>query len=283
MTRPASRGLIARFLLILLLGVFVGALGAPLAPAGSAVAKSPVPKYDQVAQAATTAPASAPDASAASDPAATLDAVKQSLDQIDAKLANDTMSDAELVKLRASLDPISAQIQGVIGDVQPKLAAVKARLDQLGQPPDPKANPPAAPEDPAVTQERADQQKLFSARDDLLKRANVSQLRVDQIAAAIADQRRTLFTNSVFQTASSIAAPSLWMDVARDVPHNLSAARGALMDFVDQSGRALASGSALLFALAVIALIGLVVAAAVLARRVIPREKSGRPPTELQK
>ncbi|WP_374548093.1 mechanosensitive ion channel family protein, partial [Rhodoblastus sp.] len=42
-------------------------------------------------------------------------------------------------------------------------------------------------------------------------------------------------------------------------------------------------GSALLFALAVIALIGLVVAAAVLARRVIPREKSGRPPTELQK
>ena len=66
-----------------------------------------------------------------------------------------------------------------------------------------------APEDPAVTQERADQQKLFSANDDLIKRANVSLLRVDQIGAEIGAKRRALFSNAVFQGSSSIASPSL--------------------------------------------------------------------------
>ena len=90
-----------------------------------------------------------------------------------------------------------------------------------------------------MTQERADQQKLYSAQDDLIKRANVSLLRVDQIGSEIGAKRRALFSNAVFQGSSSIAAPSLWMDAARDVPRAVSAARGVFMDLASQSARAL--------------------------------------------
>ena len=85
------------------------------------------------------------------DSAATLDSVKQSLKGVEIKLGDENLTDADLVKLRGALDPLGAQIEGVIADVTPKLAAVKARLDQLGKPPDLKANPSAAPEDPAIT------------------------------------------------------------------------------------------------------------------------------------
>nr|WP_252393725.1 DUF3772 domain-containing protein [Candidatus Rhodoblastus alkanivorans] len=241
---------------------------------GGAVA--PTWSADTAAPAATEAPAPV-------DPAKSLDSVKQSLDKIEAQIVGDSLTDGELIKLRGALDPISAQIQAVIAEVAPKLAAVKARLDQLGKPPDLKANPSAAPEDPAVTKERDDQQKLFTSRDDLIKRANLAQLRVDQIASQIAERRRTLFANSVFQASSSIASPKLWMSVAGEAPRGFSAAHGVLMDFVSQASEALAWRNAWMFGLSLLALIVAIVAATLLARRVIPRERSGRTPSEWQK
>lgn len=270
MARLIPRVSLAKLFALLLICVAAPAFGAAdnKTPAGPAAA----------------APATSAEAPAATDPAARLDAVKQSLDQIEATLASgDTMSDSELVKIRGQLEPISTQIQSVAAEVQPKLTALKARLDQLGAAPDPKANPPAAPEDPVVTQERADQQKLYSAQDDLIKRANVSLLRVDQIGSEIGAKRRALFSNAVFQGSSSIASPGLWMDAARDVPRAVSAARGVFMDLASQSAQALSGRSFWLFSLSLIALIAAIVAASLLARRVIPREKSGRPPNELQK
>ena len=108
-------------------------------------------------------------------------------------------------------------------------------------------------------------------------------LRVEQIGAQIGEQRRTLFSNAVFQGSSSIASPSLWMDAARDVPRALAAAHGAFMDLASQTAQALSGRAFWLFCLSLVALIAAIVAASLLARRVIPREKSGRPPSELQK
>ena len=220
---------------------------------------------------------------APADPAATLDSLKQSLKSIEIRLGDDNLTDADLVKLRGALDPLSAQIQGVIADVTPKLAAVKARLAQLGAPPDLKANPNAAPEDPAIAKERDDQQKLFAARDDLIKRANLSQLQVDQLAAQIAERRRTLFANSVFQTSSSILAPSLWMDVARDTPHNLGAAQASAVDLASSFFQALTQRGARLFGVFAAVLLAVAAGAGLLARRFFPRGKSGPAPDEFQK
>ncbi len=224
------------------------------------------------------APAAAPVNSAAS-----LDSVKQSLKKIETKLAGDNLTDADLAGLRGDLDPVSTQIQGVIADVTPKLAAVKARLDQLGKPPDLKANPNAAPEDPAIAKERADQEKLFASRDDLIKRAKLAQVQVDQIATFISERRRTLFANSVFQSSSSILSPHLWMSAASDIPSGLAASRGVAMDYASQAVGVLEGRDRWLFGFSVLALIGAIVGAAMVARRVIPREKSGRTRSDFQK
>jgi potassium-dependent mechanosensitive channel len=217
------------------------------------------------------------------DPAAILDSVKQSLKGVEIKLADENLTDADLVKLRAALDPLSGQIQGVIADATPKLAAVKARLDQLGKPPDLKANPNAAPEDPAIAKERDDQQKLFATQDDLIKRANLAQLQGDQLASQIAEQRRALFANSVFQSSSSILAPSLWMDVARDTPHILGAARSVATDFGGSVVQAFMQGSAALFSVLAVALLAVAAGVGLLARKFFPRRKSGPEPDEFQK
>jgi small-conductance mechanosensitive channel len=271
-------GFLSRVLLARLFAAFIFVGAAP------AVAKPVKPEIAQAVQLAQAANSGTPAENAPpADPGASLDAVKQSLDKIDAQLAEESMTDGELVKLRAALDPLSAQIQAVISDTSPKLTAVKARLEQLGQPPDLKVNPNAAPEDPAVTQERADQQKLFAANDDLIKRANVAQLRVDQTATQIADRRRTMFANAVFQSSSSILSPSLWMDAARAAPNGAAAAKNAFADLARRIGAAFADGSAVPFSLALAAALGAAIVLSLAARRTFPRRKSGPAPSELQK
>ena len=94
-----------------------------------------------------------------------------------AAVGNPSLDDAELSRQAAAIGPISAKIQDVLAKATPRQAAIKARLDQLGPAPDPKANPPVAPGDPAVAKDRADQTKIFTAVDDVIKRANLLELR----------------------------------------------------------------------------------------------------------
>ncbi len=259
MRRFLSRVVVLRLVAALLIGA--AASPAWCANSSAAAAASPAP----------------------TDSAATLDSVKQSIKSVEIKLGDENLTDADLVKLRGALDPIAAQIHAVITDVTPKLVAVKARLDQLGTPPDLKANPNAAPEDPAIARDRDDQQKLFASRDDLSKRANLAQLQVDQVGAFISERRRTLFANSVFQASSSILAPSLWMDVARDTPYRLAAARASAIDLASSLFQAFAQRGAWLFGILVVAILAVAAGAALLARRFFPRRKSGPAPDEFQK
>lgn len=215
-------------------------------------------------------------------PGARLDAAKQALDKINSSLNSDSLKDEDLVRMRGDIDPVVALVRGVTDEVAPKQAAIKTRLDQLGAPPDPKANPPAAPEDPNVAQERKDQQKLQSTFDDLGKRANLLQVRADQLATQIGDRRRTLFTNSVFLGGSSIVAPKLWLDAARGIPGYLYAFKSAFAEFVRDFLDQLSASEAALFA-ALLASIG--VAGAVATRavvKILPRDKPRREANDLR-
>ncbi len=227
--------------------------------------------------------ATAPEEPGTTDFAARLDAAKQSLDQIDALLASESLTDADLAREAAAIDPVSKQIQAVIAEVTPRSTALKTRLDQLGPAPDAKANPAPPPEDPAVAQDRTDQQKLYSAAEDLLKRANLLQVRADQLTAQVTDRRRALFTNAVFQSGSSILAPSLWLQVARDAPRAAAAARAALRDFSARVASIPGEGAGLTFALMLALIVVAVVTATFIARRFIPHADSQRTPNELQK
>ncbi len=121
--------------------------------------------------------------------AARLDAAEHGLDRIAAAVGNLSFSDVDQAREMAAIRQISAQIKDVLAKVTPKMARIKARLNRLGPPPDPKANPPAPPEDPAVANYRADQTKMFTAIDEVIKRASLLELRAERIASAIRERK----------------------------------------------------------------------------------------------
>lgn len=252
------------------------------AAAGEKNANRPTPR-EFLAQALTNpagAPALNPDA-AQSDPAGSLDAAKQALDQIEAQLGSDRLADADLLKLRAQLDPVQAQLQAIIAAVTPKLNAVKARLDQMGPAPDPKANPAAAPEDPAVTAERADISKAVAANEDLIKRANVALLRDSQLGGVIAERRRALFAASVFKSSSSIVAPSLWIEAVGDAPRGLTMAQASFGAAASEAFNALGGRAALYFSVMLLGLVGATALAFRLAGKILTRDSEA--PSEFRK
>lgn len=183
-----------------------------------------------VAQAQASAPAT-PQPTVAPTPLPTgadFDKVDATFKQIDTSLERRNLSDADLQSLRQQVSPIADQLNGAIDQLAPRLVEIKTRLDQLGPAPDDKA----PPENPAVTAERASQQKSYSDADELSKRAKLLSVRVDQIRAAIAARQRALFASSLFERAPSLANASLWSSVWREAPANVAAMRALFSDWI---------------------------------------------------
>ncbi|MGH6843732.1 MAG: DUF3772 domain-containing protein, partial [Methylocella sp.] len=158
-----------------------------------------------------------------------LDKLSASLKKIEASLDRHDLTDAELQALRQQIDPISAAVDGALDRLTPRLAGIKERLDQLG----PKPGDEAPPESPAVTAERADQQKLYNDTDELLKRARLLVVQAEQTGANITARRRALFTRSLFARAASIANPALWADVWREAPGDTAAVKALFSEWID--------------------------------------------------
>ncbi|MGB6177636.1 MAG: DUF3772 domain-containing protein, partial [Methylocella sp.] len=158
-----------------------------------------------------------------------LDKLSASLKQIEASLERHDLTDADLQALRQRIDPISDAVASALNRLTPRLAGIKARLDQLG----PKPADSAPPESPAVTAERADQQKLYNDTDELSKRARLLAVEADQTGATITARRRALFTRSLFARATSIANPALWVDVWREALGDAAAIKAVFGDWID--------------------------------------------------
>jgi potassium-dependent mechanosensitive channel len=158
-----------------------------------------------------------------------LDKLSASLKQIEASLERHDLTDGELQALRQQIDPISDAVAGALDRLTPRLAGIKARLDQLGQKPDDQASP----ESPEVTAERANQQQLYNDTDELLKRARLLAVEADQTRANITARRRALFTRSLFARATSIANPALWVDVWHEAPGDVAAIKAVFSEWID--------------------------------------------------
>jgi potassium efflux system protein len=201
---------------------------APPAPAKDKPAPAPANAPSaKTAPAGATAPSSAPAAAPAPAPppspdlsrvGETLDKANAALNDIETTLDRHNLTDADLVAARQLIAPIADSVSAAADKVTPRLTEIKARLDQLGAPPDDKS----PPENPSVTEERTAQQQSFSNADELLKRAKLLSVRAEQMKTNIAARRRALFTTSLFQRSTSIADAALWSDVWREAPGNIN-------------------------------------------------------------
>ncbi len=157
-----------------------------------------------------------------------LDKLSASLKQIEASLERHDLTDVDLQALRQQIDPISDAAASALDRLAPRLAGIKARLDQLG----PKPDDSAPPESPAVTAERAGQQKLYNDTDELSKRARLLAVEADQTGATVTARRRALFTRSLFERATSIANPALWADVWQEAPGDTAAIKAVFGEWI---------------------------------------------------
>jgi hypothetical protein len=107
--------------------------------------------------------------------------LQAALAQIKISLERRSLTAAELQALREQIDPLAVSIAAVIQRLEPRLAAIKDRLDQLGPKPDAKA----PPESPIATAERASQQKVYSDISEVVKRAHVLAAEAEQLHTSI--------------------------------------------------------------------------------------------------
>ena len=165
-----------------------------------------------------------------------LDQVRGQLDQIEASLVRLDQSDAALQSLRSQLEPIALTIEKIVADMTPRLDALKSRLDQLAPKiPEKTADKPAekpGAENPAISAERAEQDKAYGEIDATLRRARALAVETEQMANIIQARRRAIFTRALFERSSSLLNPGLWMDVLRDLPHDLHAMRVVTGDWI---------------------------------------------------
>lgn len=231
---------------------------APAAPAAPApVAKPPAPRPDTAIISAETKATRAK-----------LDSFKATLDQNEAALQGRELAEPDLLRVRASTDPLAETIRGIIDDLQPKLDASKARLTELG--PKPKEGDP--PESADVAKDRADREAAVAEIDETQRLARALLVQANQITTQIADRRRAAFTRALFRQSSGILSPDLWYDVMQAVPREvrvLGTVGGDTLSFL----RARATpGGLLLLGLALGAAIALYIGRRYVAPRLVTRD-----------
>jgi small-conductance mechanosensitive channel len=208
-----------------------------------------------------------------------LDKANAALNDIEAGLERHSPSDGNLAAARQQIGPIADSVSATAEKITPQLAEIKARLDQLGSPPDDKS----PPENPSVTEERGVQQQSFSNADELLKRAKLLAVRADQLKSNIAAKRRALFTRSLFQRSASIANAGLWTDVWRETPGNVEDAISLFKDWGARVNARFDGWRRLAFWLALPALVLAYIPIARLAMRVLARKKTIEAPNRFLK
>ena len=148
-----------------------------------------------------------------------IEAIRLELNQIEAGITVRTVSDKALQDNRKRVEELARTLKSVSDELAPKAEAIRSRLKELGPKPDDKSNPESAD----ITKERDDRDRALKELDESVKLARALSVQADQVMTAIADQRRSIFTNKLFERSESLLSPHLWLDVISNIGHDLKA------------------------------------------------------------
>jgi potassium-dependent mechanosensitive channel len=217
-------------------------------------------------------------AAADDTPRQVLDASRVALDDIDAALKRDDLTDAELARLRTENDPLGAQLQTVVAQLTPVLEASTKRLAELT----PKKKETEAVSDAATAELTAERAK-HDALDADLRSARAMLLQADDNSGRISAARRELFARRTFARSSSVLDPFLWSSVAREAPAALDTVSGLISGYAARLSQRVGPGQALGFAILMAGLLAIAVPARWLANRVIALDPASSAPSRLKR
>ncbi len=156
-----------------------------------------------------------------------LDMYRIDLDRREKTLLSGVKSDDELSHSREETEKIGAELRVIIGELEPRIAALKQRLAQLGAKP-----AEGAPEEsPEVAVERKDREAAVGELSELQKIASSYLTQADQLSATLAKLRQTLFTQQILTRSHSILSPGLWSGMFRALPDDLQEINGLIVDW----------------------------------------------------
>ena len=205
-----------------------------------------------------------------------LDAARAALVEIEAALKAGNLTDPELLRLRGENDPLAGELQGVIADLAPRLAASSKRLGELT----PKEKG-AAPADDAAAAELAAAKAENAELDADDRTAKALNLQTEEFNARIGAARRDLFARQTFQRSQSVLSPLLWAGALRELPNDFAALRGLFGDWLRGLGARVSIGQAAGFAAVLAALLGLAPILRAMTMRVIARDPKIAAPSRL--
>jgi small-conductance mechanosensitive channel len=200
-------------------------------------------------------PAAAPAKVPAAPPALVLGSTPKSYDEARQRLAEirkqlaapGPREDAELLRLRDAALDIVAQAEGVVANRGPQLAAIEARLAELGP------APADGGEVRDIAAQRGELDTQRSALDAELRRAKLLAVEGQQLASGASEARRANFQATLSERTTSPLLPAFWRNLAdglgRDGERLAGLAlgvRASLRDAVGPDNRAFAIGGILI-------------------------------------
>jgi small-conductance mechanosensitive channel len=146
----------------------------------------------------------------------------------------EAQTDDQLDDVKDRALTLQSQAQATALAAGPQLAAFDARLAQLGP-------APARSRSEAVARrlERDRLSRHRAATDADIKQARLLAVAAGDLADQVAEQRRILFNDQLFQLGNSPFAPSFWTDLGANLPQDFSRLNDALDDEGQTAGAAL--------------------------------------------
>lgn len=147
-------------------------------------------------------------------------------EQVEAGLKRQGIAGDVLDEMRARIEQVKTAAEDTIRALQPRVKAVERRVSELAP-----AEAGGEAETKEVRQQLNAQKELLANLTGVLKQVQVSQLRADELVTRISDVRRILLTERLLTPTSSVLEPALWLQVAKDLPVNLTALRLLVQDW----------------------------------------------------
>jgi small-conductance mechanosensitive channel len=207
-----------------------------------------------------------------------LEAAKIAITDIGAALKTDTLTDADLARLRGENDPLALKLQSVIAEMAPRLDASAKRLAELT----PKARETAAATD-AASDELTAEKATHDALDADLRSARAMLLQSDEFATRINAARRQLFARETFARSSSLFSPTLWAGLVYEAPRDLETVGAIFADGLQELGKRISEREAFDLGLLLLVMIALAAPVRWIAGRVIARDPNAVKPSRLRR
>lgn len=159
-------------------------------------------------------PAAPPPVQNVEDITRQLNALTAQIEKLEKAVSEKARDDAYLARVRPAIDDIVAKANAKTDRLKPRLKDIENQITKLG--PEPKEGEPAETDQVKEERKRIDDKKTEIA--GALKTAELVTERARQLAGKAQDLRQRIFTDAILAQGRSPLAPSLWIDVARELP-----------------------------------------------------------------